>query len=113
MARRSRYVERRENGDLVIHALDLPYLFRFVKLPPDRHGDCDPPHKPNRTIRVDSRLTGRTRLRNIIHETLHAGDWYKDEEWIREMANLLGDLLWEIGYRGDPKAAIKLITIEE
>lgn len=64
-------------------------------------GDCDPPNKPNKQIRVDSRLKDQEELEIIIHELLHAGYWIVDEEHIAQTAHDLARILWRLGYRKD------------
>lgn len=43
------------------------WWLRFVALRTNR-GECDPPTKPNKEIRVDCKLQGEGRLEVIIHE---------------------------------------------
>ena len=41
-------------------------------MPPDRFGDCDPPHRGGGEIRIDPSLCGPKRAEILIHEALHA-----------------------------------------
>lgn len=100
-------VKIKSNGHLSVNILGVLHTLKFEETGPEHHGWCD--HK-NLVINKHSR--GRKRLETIIHETLHKLDWYKDEEWIVEASRLLATLIWELGYRGDPKNAIKLIEFE-
>lgn len=72
----------------------LRYQGRLVR------GLCDPPDARNKAIYVDSRLTGEARLEVLIHEILHACDWYRDEEWVGPVARDAARALWRLGYRG-------------
>lgn len=62
-------------------------------------GDCDPPDRPNKQIRIDSRLRGEKRLEIIIHESKHAGGWFRSEEFVLQESKDLARLLWRLGYR--------------
>jgi len=64
-------------------------------------GSCDPPNCRNKTIHVDSNLTGARRMEILIHEMLHACDWHKDESWVETAAQDISRVLWRLGYRGD------------
>lgn len=70
-----------------------------AKLPADRDGDCDPPSKPGKSIRIRAGLRGVHRLEVEIHELLHAADWSKDEAWVEATAHDLARILWRLGYR--------------
>ena len=37
-------------------------------------------------------------LEIIIHELLHAADWYKDEEWVEDAGNDIAKILVALGY---------------
>ncbi len=62
-------------------------------------GDCDDPTTKNKTIRIANNLPPIEQLEVVIHEALHASDWFKDEEWIEEVAVDIARLLWRLGWR--------------
>ena len=61
-------------------------------------GDCDSPTAKNKTIRISNKLTPKKEMEVIIHEALHACDWYKDEEWVETAAEDIARLLWKLGF---------------
>jgi len=62
-------------------------------------GDCDPPETKGKKIRIAKDLSPQEELEVVIHESLHAADWYKDEEWVEVVAKDISNLLWRIGWR--------------
>lgn len=66
---------------------------------PVADGHCDPPTAPHKTISVHSGLRGERELEVLIHEMMHAADWSKDEDWVRDLAQDLAGVLWRLGYR--------------
>jgi hypothetical protein len=80
------------------------WKLRFTKLPPEEggyecHGECDPPETRNKEIRIEKRLGEKETLDVIIHEILHASDFYKTEDWIEPVASDIARILWRLGYR--------------
>ena len=73
------------------------WWLRFVALRTNR-GECDPPTKPNKEIRVDSQLRGEERLEVLIHEQIHAAGWHLDEEFVTRFAQDLARNLTKLGY---------------
>ncbi len=65
-------------------------------------GNCDPPDLKGKKIRIADNLEPKVELEVIIHECLHAADWYKDEEWVRIAAEDISRVLWRLGWR-NPK----------
>lgn len=65
----------------------------------DDRGDCDSPDTKNKKIRIANDLPPQEELEVIIHEALHACDWYKDEEWVELTAEDIARLLTKLGYR--------------
>lgn len=60
-------------------------------------GLCESPSaKPPRQILVDSRLDGKERVEVIIHECLHFAGWHLDEEFIKQFASDVADLLEQV-----------------
>ena len=62
------------------------------------NGLCDPPWQKGKKIRIRSTLKGEKLLETIIHEILHAADWYKDEEWVVIVATDIARILTKLGY---------------
>jgi hypothetical protein len=62
-------------------------------------GDCDPPSRANKQIRVSSMLAGEERLEVLIHEFLHAAGWHIDEAFVEQFAADAAHALWRLGYR--------------
>jgi hypothetical protein len=61
---------------------------------PGRIGSCDCPEKTGKAMRVRPGLRGQEMVEGVLHEGLHAGDyWRSDEEWVRVMAKDLARLL--------------------
>lgn len=63
------------------------------------HGDCEPPHKCGKKIRISSSLRGEQRLEVLIHELLHAAGWHIDESFVEQFARDAARTLWRVGYR--------------
>lgn len=61
-------------------------------------GECDPPEKRGKQIRVDESLHGEERLEVIIHEMLHAGLWLLDEDVVARLAVCIARELTRLGY---------------
>lgn len=68
-------------------------------LPHDRRGECDPPTKKGKAIRILDDLKGQERLEILVHEFMHAADWHKDEEWVGKFGKDMARYLWKLGYR--------------
>jgi len=62
-------------------------------------GDCDPPSKRGKEIRVSSSLRGEERLEVLIHELVHAAGWQIDETFVEQFARDAARALWRLGYR--------------
>lgn len=52
-----------------------------------------------KTIRIADNLRGKELMDTVIHEMLHAADYYKDEEWVEKVASDITRLLWRLGFR--------------
>jgi hypothetical protein len=58
-----------------------------------RHdGRCSDPAVANRTIELRKSLEGKRLLTVVIHEALHAADWWKDEAWIERVAEDIAEI---------------------
>ena len=60
------------------------------------YGQC---YADENLIEIDSRLTGKTHLNTLIHESLHAAnpDW--SETKVNTLAYFLAEILWAQNYR--------------
>lgn len=58
----------------------------YQTFPKGQYGKCDAPDVTNKKIGVGRSLRGQHFLEIMLHETHHAADWYKDEEWIHDVA---------------------------
>lgn len=56
-------------------------------------GDCSPPDRPRKRIRIHGPLRGKLFLDTLIHEMLHAADWSKDEEWVNQIATDMAEVI--------------------
>lgn len=71
---------------------------------PGSLGECDHPKDRKKEIRVDKTLFGREKLEVMIHEALHACDYFKSsEKWVNAAARDISILLWKKGYRQSKK----------
>lgn len=68
-------------------------------LPKGRRGECDAPNVKAKEIRVRNDLQELVELETLLHEGLHACDWYKDEEWVHVAARNLAQFLYAHGWR--------------
>lgn len=78
------------------------WRFAFVKrtdLPRGTKAECDGPHLKGKAIRVRENLPEATELEALIHESLHACDWSKDEEWISQAASDISRFVYAQGWR--------------
>ena len=81
----------------------------FVDLDDTYVGWCDRPVTPDLNeypaIRMPNGLAfGNTKkakedLRILLHECLHAENWFKSEKEVDRVAVDIGSLLWRLGYR--------------
>ena len=68
----------------------------LAKEEPDLHGYC---YKSLRQIVIDTRIPNRTEAEIIIHEHLHNAFPGIRERDIAKIAGVIGDSLWNRGYR--------------
>lgn len=59
-------------------------------------GECDPPDKPRKQIRVDASLRGRELLEVLLHEMGHAADWHRDEDAVHDTAADMARAVWRV-----------------
>ena len=71
----------------------------YTTLPRGIDGECDPPDKKNKSIRVDKKMRGQDELETLLHEMDHACQWDISEEAIEEAAHDKARILWEMGWR--------------
>ncbi len=63
-------------------------------------GECDWPTRKNRAIRIRKGMKPRAELETLIHECLHAGQWYQlPEEWVEQMGHDLARIIIRLGWR--------------
>jgi hypothetical protein len=76
------------------------WTLQFVpSLPDGQRGTCDAPTARNKIMAIRRSLKGELKLDTLIHEQLHAADWYRDEEWTGQVATDIARNLWKLGYR--------------
>jgi len=63
------------------------------------YSDCDDPTTKNKQIRIANNLSPVEQMDAVIHECLHASDWFKDEKWVDEVSTDIARLLWKLGWR--------------
>lgn len=74
-----------------IKILGTSWNLKYVNnLGKDVGGHCD---FDGKTIRICNGLDDYNELRVIIHEILHAADYYKDEEWVDDLSRDIAIIL--------------------
>lgn len=69
---------------------------------PKTIGECDPPGRVNKAIRIKRRLPPDVELETLIHECLHAAAWDMfDEAFVTQLAADIARLLIRLGWRND------------
>lgn len=61
----------------------------------------------DRKIRVRKSLEGKRKLIVLLHELLHAADWSKDESWVEKIAEDIGQIVWDSGFRDTPPETLQ------
>ena len=81
----------------------------FSRIAPTDDAVCDPPNKKGKQIRLAPKLRRNPKLimDRVIHESLHAADWTKDEGWVEATAAEITRILWKLGFRLDEKELLK------
>lgn len=64
-------------------------------------GECDPPGALDAEIRIHPGQPEEQELRVLIHEMLHAADWYKDETWADQVSSEMARVLTDLGWHRD------------
>lgn len=62
-------------------------------------GLCEEPHAPDKTITIDSSIGDKELLKTAIDESIHACCWPLDNDYVDQMSEAMGELLWRMGYR--------------
>src|SRR4051812_47428500 len=76
------------------------WKLRFTKsVPRGCDGEYDDPATKRKEIRIKETLDEATSLETIVHEILHAADFWKREEWVQTVGSDLARILWKLGYR--------------
>lgn len=80
----------------------------YVRMSDGVDGDCDPPNKPGKEIRINRRLRKHphTLCETLIHEILHAAMWVLDEEAIDTAAIDMARILYQQGLRFDNQPSV-------
>ncbi len=81
-----------------VKVLGKVWQLRFAPNMANR-GDCEPPDKRGKEIRISSSLRGEQRLEVLVHELLHAAGWHIDESFVEQFARDAARTLWRVGYR--------------
>lgn len=84
---------------MYVTILGKRYRFEFTRLRGRDCGICSDPTDTNKRIRIRRGMDEFTTLDTIIHETLHAADFWKREEWVDQVGTDLAKILWRLGYR--------------
>ena len=83
-----------------VRILDRNWLVEFTNsLPEDVDGECDPPCRKKKKIKIRPDLSSDHLLRVAIHEMLHAADFWKSEEWVDQTSADLAVVLSRLGYK--------------
>ena len=62
-------------------------------------GTIEAPNIKGKRIFIREELKEKDELDTVLHECLHAADWWKDEEWVDEVAEDIARILWRLGWR--------------
>lgn len=54
---------------------------------------------PRRHILINPHSDGKTLMGTLIHEAIHAEQWYLDESTVERIGEEVSDFLWKCGYR--------------
>ena len=65
--------------------------------PRKAHGMCGSPNE--KKIWLNPNLKGKKFLQVILDESIHAGAWNLDNDWVGAMSADMADFLWKIGFR--------------
>jgi hypothetical protein len=84
---------------MLVTILGKRWRIRWVPNLGECLGDCDPPNKPNKEIRIWSGCKDEVELDTIIHECLHGSGWHLDEAYVSRFATDLARILTRLGYR--------------
>jgi len=73
----------------------------YEQLPRGTDGLCDPPTKPHKKIRLDRSLlrNDAKHLDTLLHEVIHAEQWWLDEDYVAEAASDMARILIKLGWR--------------
>lgn len=82
-----------------VKILGKVWNLRFTHLRGDYDGECDPPDRRDKEIRIHSKLSEQDELETLIHEIWHAADWHKKEDYIEEVARDMARILIRLGWR--------------
>ena len=66
-------------------------------------GECDPPNKKNKKVKIRNNLSDKNTLTTAIDEAIHACIFDLDNEVVAEMSQSMSNFLWKLGYRREIK----------
>lgn len=72
-------------------------LYRGKKNPP--LGTCDPPHKKNKKITINPKLTQKKLLAVMIDEAFHGCFWPIENDFVDKISDSMSEFLWRAGWR--------------
>ena len=76
-----------------IKILDKFWDLEFGRVPGKDNGSCEAPDVKGKKIVIRPSLRGEKLIDTVLHETHHASDWWKDEEWVEEVASQQAHIL--------------------
>lgn len=62
-------------------------------------GECDPPDKTRKEIRIKQRMGSEETMEVLLHEMIHAAGWHIDESFVEAFAADAARILTKCGYR--------------
>jgi len=93
---------------MIVRILDAWVTLKFVLRRAIR--GCDGKYDAEKKqILVYNGLEDPYRLEIILHELLHAADYYKDEVWVKRTAHDIAEILTKLGYKRDPASGLHRI----
>tara|TARA_Y100000034_G_C6905227_1_gene419804 strand:- start:2697 stop:2975 length:279 start_codon:yes stop_codon:yes gene_type:complete len=80
------------------------YKVCFVKKIDDEGnwGECDPPEKKGKKIKIKNNLGDKNTLTTALDEAIHACTFDLDNEAVNEMSQSISNFLWKLGYKRIP-----------
>ena len=83
-----------------VHTATFTGVRYDIDIDPNLGGYCDRPDKKGRPcLTVITPLNTKKGLIHLIHECLHASQYFKDHAIIERTSTEIGTLMWRLGYR--------------